>query len=159
MKVEEVMTRHPQAIWLTQSLADAAKLMWENDCGVLPIIKDGRTVIGMITDRDICMGAAMRDKSPSSISVEEVMTGEVYSVTPEDNINHALQVMQDHKVRRLPVISSEGQLKGILSLNDVVLNAKMADEAASNSIDYGHVVKTYQAICERELAAAAVSAG
>ena len=49
--------------------------------------------------------------------------------------------------------------EGILSLNDVVLNAKMADEAASNSIDYGHVVKTYQAICERELAAAAVSAG
>lgn len=158
MKVKEVMTPDPQAIWLTQSLADAAKLMWENDCGVLPIVKDGRTVIGMITDRDICMGAAMRDKTPSSISVEEVMTGQVYSVKPEDDINHALHLMRDHKIRRLPVISSEGELEGILSLNDLVLNAKMADEAVSDSIEYADVVKTYQAICQRELPATAVSA-
>ena len=61
MKVKEVMTPNVKAIWLTESLADAAKLMWENDCGVLPIIKDGRKVIGMITDRDIChRGAARR---------------------------------------------------------------------------------------------------
>jgi CBS domain-containing protein len=55
MKVKEIMTPNAKAIWLTESLADAAQLMWENDCGVLPIIKDGRKVIGMITDRDICM--------------------------------------------------------------------------------------------------------
>ena len=61
MKVKEVMTPNVKAIWLTESLADAAKLMWENDCGVLPIIKDSRKVIGMITDRDIChRGAARR---------------------------------------------------------------------------------------------------
>jgi len=61
MKVKEVMTPNVKAIWLTESLADAAKLMCENDCGVLPIIKDSRKVIGMITDRDIChRGAARR---------------------------------------------------------------------------------------------------
>jgi len=61
MKVKEVMTPNVKAIWLTESLADAAKLMWENDCGVWPIIKDSRKVIGMITDRDIChRGAARR---------------------------------------------------------------------------------------------------
>ena len=156
MKVNEVMTRDPQAIWLTESLADAAKLMWENDCGVLPIIKNGRTVIGMITDRDICMAAAMRDRSTASISVEEVMTGRVFAVKPDDNIREALQVMQDHKIRRLPVISSEGELEGILSLDDVVLNAKMADEATSDAIDYADVVKTYQAICQHQLPAAAL---
>lgn len=145
MKVKEIMTPNAKAIWLTESLADAAQLMWENDCGVLPIIKDGRKVIGMITDRDICMAAAMRDKNPSGVSVEEVMTGLVYSLNPEDEIDQALKAMQEHKVRRLPVVNAEGELEGILSMNDVVLNAK----AQGDSLAYGDVVKTYQAICKR----------
>lgn len=155
MKVKELMTPNATAIWLTESLADAAKLMWENDCGVLPIIKDGRKVVGLITDRDICMAAAMRDRNPSSISVEEVMTGQVYGIDPEDNIAQALQTMQEHQIRRLPVIDPEGELQGILSLNDIVLHAKERDEAAQDSIAYGDVVKTYQAICQHPLPATA----
>lgn len=155
MKVKELMTPNATAIWLTESLADAAKLMWENDCGVLPIIKDGRKVVGLITDRDICMAAAMRDRNPSSISVEEVMTGQVYGVDPEDNIAQALQTMQEHQIRRLPVIDPEGELQGILSMNDIVLHAKEPDEATEDSIDYGAVVKTYQAICQHPLPATA----
>src|SRR6185503_1065782 len=155
MKVKEVMTPNATAIWLTESLADAAKLMWQNDCGVLPIIKDGRKVIGLITDRDVCMACAMRDRNPSTISVEEVMTGEVYAVNPEDNIDQALQVMQQHQVRRLPVINSEGELEGILSMNDIVLRAKTSDGKAGDSIGYGDVVKTYQAICQHPVPAAA----
>jgi CBS domain-containing protein len=126
MKVKEIMTPAAKAIWLTESLADAAKLMWENDCGVLPIIKDGRKVIGLITDRDICMAVAMRDTNPSGVSVEEVMTGQVYSVTPEDDVNEALNEMQEHKIRRLVVTNAEGELEGILSMNDIVLNAELS---------------------------------
>ena len=155
MKVKEVMTPKAKAIWLTESLADAAKLMWDNDCGVLPVIKDGRKVIGMITDRDICMAMAMRDTNPSSISVEEVMNGQVYSVNADDDIEQALKAMQEHKVRRLPVLNSEGDLEGILSLNDVVLNAK---PAKTSSLPYGQVVKTYQAICEHPLQSSAAAA-
>lgn len=154
MKVKEVMAPNAKAIWLTESLTDAARLMWENDCGVLPIIKDGRKVIGMITDRDICMAMAMRNQSPSGISVEEVMNDHVYSVTPEDDIDQALQAMQEHKIRRLPVVNEEGELEGILSMNDVVLNAKASDDG----IAYEDVVKTYQAICEHPLPAAASAA-
>src|SRR5689334_18223734 len=155
MKVKEVMTPNAKAIWLTESLADAAKLMWENDCGVLPIIKDGSKVIGLITDRDVCMAAAMRDGNPSGISVEEVMTGQVYAVNPEDDIDRALQLMQQHQIRRLPVINPEGEFEGILSMNDIVLQAKAPDAAARDSIDYGDVVKTYQAICQHPVPAAA----
>ena len=154
MKVKEIMTPNPKAIWLTESLTDAAQLMWENDCGVLPIIKDGRKVIGMITDRDICMAVATRDANPSSVSVEEVMTGEVYSVNPEDELDRALRAMQEHKIRRLPVINAEGELEGILSMNDVVNNAQTS-ESAFAGISYGDVVKTYQAICQHPLPAAA----
>jgi len=155
MKVKDVMTPEAKAIWLTESLADAARLMWENDCGMLPIIKDGRKVVGLITDRDICMAAAMRDRNPSGISVEEVMTGQVYAVNAEDNVEQALQQMQQHQVRRLPVINPEGELEGILSMNDIVLNAQVADGRAEDQIDYGEVVKTYQAICRHAVPLAA----
>jgi CBS domain-containing protein len=155
MKVKDVMTPNAKAIWLTESLADAAKLMWENDCGVLPIIKDGRKVIGMITDRDICMGVAMRDKNPSSVSVEEVMTGQVFSITLDDDVDQALQLMQEHKIRRLPVVNPEGELEGVLSMNDIVLHAK---SAKASPIAYADIVKTYQAICEHPPEAAAAAA-
>jgi len=147
MKVKDVMTPDAKAIWLTESLADAAKEMWENDCGVLPIIKDGKKVVGVITDRDICMAAAIRDRSPSHISVQEVMNAKLFSATPEDEVAHALKIMREHKVRRMPVLNAEGELEGILSMNDVVLRAK-ARNGKKPEIDYADVVKTYQAICE-----------
>lgn len=155
MKVKELMTPKAKAIWLTESLADAAKLMWENDCGALPVIKDGRRVIGMITDRDICMAVAIRDTNPSCVSVEEVMTGQVYSVNTEDDIELALQTMQEHRIRRLPVLNSEGDLEGILSMNDIVLHAKAAK---TGPLPYADVVKTYQAICEHPLPASTAAA-
>ena len=148
MKVKDLMTPDAKAIWITESLADAAKEMWENDCGVLPIIKD-RKVVGMITDRDICMAAAMRDKNPSSISVEEVMNATVYAAEAEEEVEQALQTMREHKVRRLPVLNLAGELEGIVSMNDIVLKAKTNGKKAP--IDYIDVVKTYQAICEHPL--------
>ena len=153
MKVKEIMTPNAEAIWLTESLADAAESMWKNDCGALPVIKDGRKVIGMITDRDICMAAAMRDRKPSGVSIEEVMTRQVYSVNAEDNLDQALAAMQEHKVRRLPVLNIEGELAGMLSLNDVVLHAKAPNDETTDGIGYDDVVKTFQAICQHPLPA------
>lgn len=149
MKIKEVMTPDAKATWITESLADAAKTMWENDCGILPIIKDGRKVVGMITDRDICMATAMRDRKPSAISVEEVMNRIVFAAEAEEDIEQALQTMREHKVRRLPVLNLEGELLGIVSMNDIVLKAK--GNGKKPQIDYGDVVKTYQAICEHPL--------
>jgi CBS domain-containing protein len=151
MKVKEVMTPQAKAIWLTESLADAAKLMWEHDCGILPIIKDGRKVVGVITDRDICMAMAIRDKNPSGISVEEVMTGEVYAATPEEDLEQALSTMREHKIRRLPVLNSEGELEGILSMNDIVLKAEEPNGSAAPPTNYAEIIQTYQAICGHPL--------
>jgi len=150
MKVKDVMTPDAKAIWITESLADAAKEMWENDCGVLPIIKDGRKVVGMITDRDICMASAMRDRNPSNISVEEVMNATVYAAEPDEEVEQALQTMREHKIRRLPVLNLEGELQGIVSMNDIVLKAKDRN-GKKPQIAYADVVKTYQAICEHPL--------
>ena len=147
MKVKEVMTPDAKAIWITESLAHAAKEMWENDCGALPIVNDGRKVVGMITDRDICMASAMRNRNPSAILVEEVMNATVYAADAEEDVEQALQTMREHKIRRLPVLNQAGELEGIVSMNDIVLHAK-ARNGKKPPIDYTDVVKAYQAICE-----------
>ena len=147
MKVKNVMTVDPVAIWLTESLASAAKSMWENDCGILPIIKEGRKVVGLITDRDICMATAIRNRPGSAISVEEVINGKVFSVAPDDDIQTALHLMQEHKIRRLPVMNEEGELKGMLSMNDIVLKAQETN-GKKPTLTFHDVVKTYKAICE-----------
>ena len=146
MKVKEIMTGDAKFCDLNASLADAAKTMWANDCGILPVVKDGKEIVGLITDRDICMGIAMRDSNPSGISVEEVMTGAVSSVTPDDDVHQALEIMQKHRVRRLPVVDAEGQLKGMLSMNDVTLQAE-EQEGRKAEISFSDVMKTYKAIC------------
>ena len=158
MKVKDVMTANPKAIWLTESLADAAKEMWEHDCGVLPIIKDGLKVVGMITDRDICMATALKDRSPSSISVEEVMNGVIYSTEPEQDIEVALATMREHKVRRLPVLNANGEVEGMLSINDIVLKAK-ASNGKKPEQPYSELVKTLQAICSHSVNVAEATAG
>jgi CBS domain-containing protein len=147
MKVKEIMTGNPRVCDLNESLAEAAKTMWDADCGVLPVLKDGREVVGLITDRDICMAMAMRDSNPAAVSAEEVLTGDIYSVAPEDEIHKALQVMQEHQVRRLPVISPEGELEGMLSMNDVILKAQRKANGKAPEIRYADVVDTYKAIC------------
>lgn len=158
MKVKDVMTVDPAAIWITDSLMTAAETMWQNDCGVLPIMKDGKTVVGVITDRDVCMATAMRDRPQSSISVEEVMSGSVYSVTPDDDVHKALELMQEHKVRRLPVVDADGELKGMLSMNDLVLNAKETNGKKKPQLSFQDVVKTYKAICEHPVPMTAAAA-
>ncbi len=155
MKVKDVMTEGAKAIWLTESLAGAAKSMWDNDCGILPVVKD-KKIVGLITDRDICMAGAMRNRNPAAISVEEVITGEVFSTQPDEDVQKALETMREHKVRRLPVVDAEGELKGILSINDIVLKAKETGKKPP-PLSYADVVKTYQAICEHPLPMAAAA--
>ncbi len=104
----------------------------------------------MITDRDICIATAMKDRNPSSISVEEVMTGAVFSAKPDEDVEHALETMREHKIRRLPVLNKKGELEGILSMNDIVMHAKTRN-GKKPPIDYSDVVKTYQAICTHPL--------
>lgn len=147
MKVKEIMTANPSVCDLNESLAQAAKTMWETDCGVLPVLKDGREIVGLITDRDVCMAMAMRDCNPAAVSAEEVITGNVFSVSPEAELQEALQAMQQHQVRRLPVVSPDGELKGMLSLNDIVLQSEETTDGQAVGVNYGEIVDTYKAIC------------
>lgn len=145
MKVQELMTSNPQTCGPDTNLAAAAMLMWDGDCGTLPVVADGGRIVGMVTDRDICIAAATKHRDASDISVGEVITGKVFSCVPEADVREALKIMQEEKVRRLPVIDERGSLKGILSMNDVVLKAE--ETGKDSAISYADVVDTFKSIC------------
>ena len=124
MRVEQVMTRNVLACRPETNLSAAAMQMWKGDCGVLPVVTANGEVVGMITDRDICMAAATKHRDVAAIRVKEVTSGQVYACSPDADIHTALSVMRHKQVRRLPIINGEnGKLVGILSIDDVALKA------------------------------------
>jgi CBS domain-containing protein len=151
MKVKEIMSTNAKVCTLTDNLSAAAGLMWENDCGVLPVVAEGEKVVGLITDRDICMAANLSNRNLWNIPVEQVISGKVFACKAEDDIHSALKTMQENKVRRLPVVAADGTLEGILSMNDIVLKAEEQKEKKPTELSYADVVKTYKSICEPRL--------
>lgn len=115
----------PTAICRPDSdLAAAAKLMWDHDCGFLPVVNAAGTVAGVVTDRDICMATATRRLLPEHISAAQAMSGHVHACLPDDAVTDALAAMKTFQVRRLPVIDANGRLQGVISLNDIALATK-----------------------------------
>jgi CBS domain-containing protein len=158
MRVKDVMTVDTTSCAPVSSLADTAGLMWERDCGVIPVIDEEEKIIGMITDRDICMAAAMCGKDLSNISVKEVISGTVYGCRSEDDIHQALVTMRENQLRRLPVLDDEGKLQGILSLNDVVLKADQLQDKKATGLS-ADVLETLKAICQHRERVQARTAG
>jgi predicted transcriptional regulator len=128
------------------NLSAAAGLMWQYDCGVIPVIDGNQKVLGLITDRDICMAAAMSNRPASEIAVSEVISGEVFACAPEDEVSDALATMQRRQVLRLPVVDKDGALQGILSMNDIVLRAEDGRKSAGGGISYAEVINTRKVI-------------
>ena len=129
MKVKELMTSDVKSCGPDTDLAAAAKIMWEGDCGAVPVTDDRGKVIGIITDRDICIAAATRSRREGEIPVREVSSKTLYTCTPGDDVRVALETMKNRKVRRLPVIGQDGQLAGILSIHDIALQARSSRNA------------------------------
>lgn len=127
MRVEEVMSKQVHCCRPEDSLAHAAQLMWEHDCGSVPVCaaSDGgpNRVVGMITDRDICMNALFKGKALSDLAVGEAMSRQVHSCRPGDSLYHAEKIMRDSRIRRLPVLSEQGAPVGMLSLADLAREA------------------------------------
>jgi CBS domain-containing protein len=148
MKVEDVMTEKVTACRPETNLAEAVALMWEADCGTLPVVADGGKVIGIITDRDIAIATGTRDRQPSQIPVSDVMSKQVYACAPEDDIHAALKTMRKDRVRRLPAIDQEGRLRGIVSMNDIALHAEKFEGRKTIDLSYDDAVNTLKAVCE-----------
>ncbi|TKB71970.1 MAG: CBS domain-containing protein, partial [Nitrospira sp.] len=124
MKIKELMTSPVQTCEPGTNLAAAASMMWDSDCGALPVVDRDGTVVGMITDRDICMAVVTKRRLASDITVWETTTGKVHSCTADDDAKDALLLMKRERVRRLPVVAQNGLLQGVVAMNDFVLRAE-----------------------------------
>ena len=146
MKVQDIMTSDVQCCGPDTNLAAAAKMMWDSDCGALPVLNVEGRVMAMITDRDICMAAATKNKPASDITVWETVSGKAHTCRLSDDVHAALDIMKREKVRRLPVVDEDGVLQGIVAMNDFVLLAADAKGAKTPAVSYEDVVRTMKAI-------------
>jgi len=123
-RVDELMSTGVKTCSPRQSLADAAQIMWECDCGCVPVVDASGRVAGMITDRDICMSAYFRGATLREIAIADAMSRRVLAVRPNDSVQDAEALMRRVQVRRLPVADAEGRLLGMLSLGDIAIAAE-----------------------------------
>lgn len=123
MTAERVMTRDVASCSPSDTLNHAAQLMWERDCGVIPVVQDDR-VVGMVTDRDCCMAAYTKGRRLDEISVGEIMANDVKCCTPDERVADVERRMSEFQIRRMPVVLDGGRLVGILSMNDLALAAE-----------------------------------
>ena len=124
MKVRDAMTSDVGYCQPNTSLAQAAMIMWQRDCGIVPVVNEQKQIVGMITDRDICIAVSMQNRLASQIKVSEIIYGEVKSCRPDDDLENALKTMKKRQLRRLPVASKDGVLVGIVSIGDLLKAAK-----------------------------------
>lgn len=145
MKVGEIMTRKVVSCQKDADIGTAARLMLEGRFGTLPVIDAHGGVAGIITDRDIAMAAATRQRNASHIAVHEAMSPKVRSCFAEDAVGAALKQMEEARVRRLPVMDAALHLTGILSIDDIVLRA--LDQ--TNGVSSAEFVKALRRICSQ----------
>jgi CBS domain-containing protein len=121
MKIREIMTPDAQCVRPDETLVDAALLMRQLDVGVLPVCDDDE-LLGMITDRDIAIRAVADSRHPATTMVREVMSSGTITVFEDQDVDEVLHILEQHQIRRAPVMSRENRLVGIVSLGDIAVD-------------------------------------
>ena len=142
MIVKEVMKKDVMTCTPESDLAEVAKTMRDHDCGFLPVVDSHGAVVGVVTDRDVCL-AVQTKRAPAHVAASEVMSHPIFGCFPDENVKTVLATMSKHRVRRLPVLEKEhGHLRGVLSLDDVVLAPQRRGSPTNDDI-----AGTLRAIC------------
>jgi CBS domain-containing protein len=113
-----IMTEAPATCSPGDTLSRAAQIMWDHDCGAVPVVSSDGALVGMITDRDVCMAAYTRGEPLSTISVETTMSRGLATASPDDSIGHVARIMNERQVHRVPILE-DGKLVGIVALADL----------------------------------------
>src|ERR687887_2804064 len=124
------MTSNPRSVDSGSNAMDAARLMRDEDVGLVPIV-EGERLVGTVTDRDIALRVVAEGKTPESTTVGEIASRELVTVDPQQDLDEALRLMARHQVRRLPVVEEDGRLVGVVAQADV---AKEADKRQTGEV-------------------------
>jgi CBS domain-containing protein len=123
--IRELMTKDPRAVQSGATVMEAARLMRDEDAGIVPVV-DGDKLVGTVTDRDIAIRVVAEGKSPDAVTVGEIASRELVTIDPQQELDEALRLMARHQVRRLPVVEEDGKLVGIVAQADIARNASDA---------------------------------
>jgi CBS domain-containing protein len=146
MKVRDAMTWGASTCTAEQTLDRVGRIMWERNCGCVPVVDTDGDVVGMITDRDVSMAAYTQGRPLREIFVASAMSQNIYVCHEDDSIEQAEHVMRAKKVRRLPVLGADGDVVGVLSLGD--LARQIVPGARRDGPVASAVAQTLGAICE-----------
>ena len=148
MKVRDLMQTEVASCPPSTDLASAAMIMWDKDCGVVPVVTPGtRKVNGVITDRDICMALATTGRNPHERTVDEVMSRTPFTLRAEDSIMDAILLMEREHIRRLPVVDANGSLTGMLSINDLIMATRSGWSRTKPHLNPNDVMRAMRGIC------------
>lgn len=147
MRIDAVMSRDVGHCRPDDTLDQAARLMWDRDCGCVPVCtgNGAARVVGMLTDRDICMAALFTGKPLGELRVYEAMSRDVRGCGPRDRATQVERAMRERQIRRVPVVDEEGGLIGIVSLADIARASGAPREAAA--VSDAEIAGTLAAIC------------
>lgn len=148
MNVSDLMTKTVKTCAAEDNLQRAAQIMWETDCGAVPVVDAAGQLIGMVTDRDLCMAAYIQGAPLWEIPVSTAMARTVYSVSERDSVDAVEALMRRAQVRRVPVLDGDARLTGIVSMNDLARHALRSSSRTADGLSSNHVVQTLAAICE-----------
>lgn len=158
MKVSVLMTREVKSCALDETLNAAARIMWEHDCGCVPVLDANRALAGIVTDRDLSMAAYTQGLPLGGIAVERVMSARVITCSPGDSVATAHRLMRTHEIHRLPVVDSAGALVGILSLSDLAHHARNGLPSTARRQHAAEIFETVAAVRRRRPTAIAATA-
>ena len=153
MTVGQLMSRSIRTCRPDDTLNAAAQIMWEEDCGCVPVVQgDGEEpprLVGIVTDRDVCMAAYTQGKPLASIPVSSVMERDLATCVAADPVTVALNVLRTRRLHRLPVVDHDAELVGLVSLADIARESKHpAEKAALRAVTAESIGDTVAVICE-----------
>lgn len=146
MKVKDVMTQSAVCCGLETNVGRAVELMWNRNVGMLPVVDGDGKLIGVVTDRDICIAMGTRNRLSGELNVGEVAIGKVFTCKPNDDVHEALHEMGNHQVRRLPVVNDQGVLQGVLSMDDLILHSEVGKLRGACELSSEEVASTLKKV-------------
>ena len=125
MQVKEIMTADPACCTSENGLQEVAQMMVDNDCGEIPGVenREKNLPIGVITDRDIVCRTVARGLNPLDLTVADCMSKPCVTVTPDMSVQECSRILEENKIRRVPVVDADGSCCGIVALADIALHA------------------------------------
>jgi CBS domain-containing protein len=148
MNTSDLMTTAVQSCHADDNLQRAMQIMWDHDCGVVPVVDRDNRVIGMITDRDVAVAAYTQGHALWQIPVSSAMAKHVHGVRDTDSLEMVEDLMRRVRVRRVPVLDAQGKLRGIISLNDLARHFHRGAGRKADGLRADGIAQTLAVVCE-----------